>query len=439
VRIAVVGGGISGNLAARLIAQRHCVTLLEANDYPGGHAQTVDVSTDEGDYAVDTGFMVFNERTYPNFVRMLRWVDCPWQESDMSFSVRVQRTGLEYNGGSLSGLFAQRKNLFNLSFWKMLADIAKFNRVGTRFTTSDQDDVSVGQFLGQHRLTGDFLEHYLRPMAAAIWSARPETITEFPTSFMLEFFRNHGLMQVQDRPLWQTVINGSRAYVEKLLSPLGDQVRLSCRVQSIVRTDDHVVLEWLEKGQPKTEVFDQVVLAVHADQALRLLKDSSPVEQEVLSAFPYQANEAVLHTDRNMLPQTKRAQASWNYHLADNDQGDVSVTYDLKRLQRLGSTRPILVTLNRTEEIDPAQVLRTIQYHHPAFNARSPIAQQRWSEISGVGRTHFAGAYWGYGFHEDGVNSALAVAKHLGVAEFPPAQRQASFSVDHADPTAKES
>lgn len=421
MRIAVIGSGISGSLVARLLHSQHEVVLFESANYLGGHANTVVADVDGQRVWADTGFMVFNERTYPNFCRMLDQLGVASQISEMSFSVHCDRTGLEYQGSSLNGLFAQRSNLLRPSFYKLLIDIVRFNRVGSSaakdyLSNSDRqidDQETVGQFLQKHRLGSRFVSQYLVPMAAAIWSSEPNAILDFPARFMIGFFDNHGLMQIADRPVWRTICGGSRVYLDKLLEPLLDSARLNCPVQRVFRDSDSVRIV-SAAGQ---ESFDQVVFATHADQTLRMLADPSDDEVATLGCFPYQANDAVLHTDARQLPQRAVAWASWNYRIPQVGQVHLaSVTYDLNRLQNLGLSRPLLLTLNDTPSIDPAKIIRRFIYHHPSFQRNSIEAQRRHGAISGLKqRTHFCGAYWGYGFHEDGVNSALAVAKQFGI------------------------
>ncbi len=413
MKIAVIGTGISGNLVARLLADDHDVAVYEAGAHIGGHAQTVEFEAFGGTWHADTGFMVFNDRTYPNFLRLLEMLGVPSQPSDMSFSVRCGRTGLEYQGSSLNGLFAQRSNFISPRFWFMLRDIVRFNEVASKAIENGdlEGAITVGDFLDRHRLGNDFRDRYLVPMVAAIWSARPLTVREFPAKFLLGFMRNHGLLQIRDRPEWKTVPGGSRVYVQRLVAPLLDRIRLNCAVQSVTRQADHVKIR-TEDGDEKR--FDRVVLAVHADQALRLLTDATSTEREVLGAFPYQTNEAVLHTDVGVLPRRRRAWASWNYYVSDESGEPATITYDLSRLQRLATPRPVLLTLNRTAGVDSRQVLRRLIYEHPAYSQASIAAQTRFHEINELRRTYFCGAYWGYGFHEDGVNSALAVAAYFG-------------------------
>ena len=414
MRIAVIGTGVSGNLVARLLSSRHEVTVFEANDFAGGHANTVDVSVEGRQFSVDTGFMVFNERTYPNFCRLLGLLGVDSQPSEMSFSVHCDRTGLEYQGSSLNGLFAQRLNAVRPSFLRMLVDIARFNRHGMQAAASGilKDGRSVGDFVRDCKVGSRFVEQYLVPMSSAIWSSQPDAILDFPAEFMIGFFANHGLMQLRDRPQWRTIVGGSRSYVRALLGPIQTRIHLDTPIASVTRTDTDVIVTPVEGPQ---QHFDQVVLAAHADQSLRMLADPTPAERQILGAFPYQANEAVLHTDTRLLPRRKHAWASWNYHVSAGVQRSAAVTYDLSRLQNHASPTPILLTLNATDDIEPAKILRTFTYQHPAYSRESIAAQCRFQEVSGRNRTHFCGAYWGYGFHEDGVNSALAVAKYFNV------------------------
>lgn len=411
MRIAVIGGGISGNLVARLLSPHHEVDLFEAADHIGGHAQTVDVECFGSHYSLDVAFMVFNNRTYPNFSRLLDQLNVYSNDSDMSFSVQCERTGLEYQGSSLNGLFAQRSNVLRPGFYRMLGDILRFNRHAIQYVSRGTDDLLLGEFLDANRLGRRFRDQYLLPMAAAIWSARPECLCDFPARFILGFFHNHGLLQLRDRPQWKTVRGGSRVYVDALLQPIRDRVRLGCPVDRVARHPNHVTV--FPKHRPP-ETYDHVVLATHADQTLEMLADASQRERDVLACFPYQENEAILHVDGSHLPRHRRAWASWNYHIPRNHHRMVSVTYDLNRLQRLGAPRPICLTLNPSRSVRGQDVIRHFVFHHPLFSLDAIQAQRRFGEISGHRRTHFCGAYWGHGFHEDGVNSALAVAEYFG-------------------------
>lgn len=411
MKIAVIGAGVSGNLVARLLHPEHEVHLLEANDYPGGHTNTVEFQAWGRTWSADTGFMVFNDRTYPFFIKMLNLLGVPWQDSDMSFSVRCEKTGLEYQGSSLNGLFAQRSNLFRPSFYGMLGEILRFNRQSLEVLQGDDERMTMGEYLEKRRFSQQFVDRYLIPMTAAIWSARPRAVLEFPAHFLIGFFRNHGLLQIRDRPIWRTVKGGARHYVSRLLEPLGSRVRLNCSVAEVTRHADCVSVT--PQNGP-SERFDHAIFATHADQTLEILTDADDRERGILGAFPYQYNQAVLHTDNSMLPRRQRAWASWNYHVARETDVPVAVTYDLSRLQGMDSPEPVLLTLNPSGRVDPEKVLRVLDYHHPAYGPASREAQGRHAEISGHRRTSYCGAYWGYGFHEDGVVSALTVARCFG-------------------------
>jgi len=411
MKIAVIGTGISGMLAARLLSTDHEVHVFEANDYLGGHTNTIEVEAFGRSYRLDTGFMVFNHRTYPNFIRMLRMLGIPEQDSDMSFSVRCLRTGLEYQGSSLGGLFAQRWNLVRPAFYRMLLDVIRFNRKARELVEQEKDTVSLGDFLDRHRFSKYFTDHYLVPMGASIWSARPRDFREFPAQFIVRFLDNHGLLAVRGRPQWKTIPGGAINYAQALMQPLAGRIRLRCPVMSVRRDKQHVLVT---TATDPPEQFDAVVLAAHADQTLKMLADASEAEREILGAFPYQENEAIVHTDPSLLPQRRRAWASWNCCIPREADRPVVLTYDINRLQRHESPEPILLTLNCAEAIAPARILRRITYHHPVFTAAALSAQKRCAEISGKRNTYFCGAYWGHGFHEDGVKSALAVGACFG-------------------------
>jgi len=411
LRIAVVGSGISGSLCARLLATQHEVTLFEAAATAGGHTHTVDVEAFGSTWSVDTGFMVFNDRTYPNFIRMLELLGVASQPSDMSFSVACRRTGLEYQGSSLNGLFAQRSNLMRPSFYRMLRDIFRFNREAPRVLETADDELTLAAFLDKNSYSREFAQHYLLPMTAAIWSAPPAAMAEFPIKFLAQFLQNHGLLQVFDRPQWRTITGGARNYSQALLAPLGGSVRTNCPVTSVRRTSDGVEIVASDEPQP----FDAVVLATHAPQSLSMLEEPSSLVKEVLAAFEYQTNSAVVHFDDAMLPRRRSAQASWNYRLSADASRPASLTYDLSRLQNVPSPQPILQTLNPTEPIDPAKVVQRLQFDHPLFNRNTRQAQQQHEQLHGDRKIYYCGAYWGYGFHEDGVVSALKVCKHFGI------------------------
>ena len=410
MNIAIVGAGVSGLVCAHLLQEQHEITVFEANDYAGGHTNTIRVDGADETHHVDTGFIVLNDRTYPNFQRVLTNIGVATQPSNMSFSVS-DGGRFEYNGSSANGLFASRANLARPSFHRMILDLLRFNREAPALVGLNGSGPSLGQFLHEGRYSRQFVERLIVPQASAVWSADPNRMWEFPASFLADFFANHGMFGFSGRPNWLAIPGGSARYVEALTRPFADRLRLSTPVQRVTRLPDGVEIT-AENSPP--ERFDEVVLAVHSDQALRMLSDPTGAEAEVLGAIPYQANEAVLHTDRRLLPRRRRAWASWNFHLEDEPADRTTVTYHMNSLQSLTAEREFCVTLNKSEAIDPEQVIRTIRYDHPVFTPAGLQAQRRWSEVSGVRHTHYCGAWWGYGFHEDGVVSALRVAEHLG-------------------------
>jgi uncharacterized protein len=413
MRIAIVGAGISGLAAAHLLAREHEITVFEADGRPGGHANTVRVDTEYETHHVDTGFIVFNDRNYPNFQRLLASLRVPSQPSDMSFGVSDGRD-FEYSGASPNGLFAKRAHLVTPWFHRMVADLVRFNREARALLRrAGGDGPSLGHWLEEMRFSRPFVERLIVPQASAVWSADPGQMWTFPAHFLVEFFDNHGMLGFRNRPAWRTVVGGSRTYVEAVVRPWRERLRLATPVTAIARDPDGVSVT--PRGG-EAERFDHVVLAVHSDQALRMLTDAGDREHEILGAIPYQPNEAVLHTDERLLPRRRRAWASWNYHLLPEPTGMTTVTYHMNRLQSLRADRELCVTLNRSDAIDPERVLRTFRYAHPVYTAAGGRAQARVHEISGVARTHFCGAYWGHGFHEDGVASALRVARHFGLA-----------------------
>lgn len=411
-RIAVVGTGISGLLAARLLHSMHDVTVYEADARIGGHTHTVDVEVAGKTFAIDTGFIVFNERNYPGLVRVLSHLGVASRPTTMSFSVHCERTGLEYNGSTLNQLFAQRRNLLRPSFWSMVRDILRFHREAEALANAS-DDPTLGVVLERGRYGRPFVEHYLVPMAAAIWSAEPQSIASMPARFLIRFFANHGMLQVEGRPQWRTVVGGSRSYLAPLVAPFRDRVLTSAPVQWITRTANGVTVE--AAGQP-LRTFDGVVVAAHSDQALRMLGDASEAERSVLAGVRYQHNDVVLHTDERLLPDRPRAWAAWNYRIPANAQKPAAVSYCMNHLQGLAAEPTFVVTLNQSASIDPAKVLRRLVYHHPIFDRAAIAAQQRLPEVQGKGRVWFCGAWCGNGFHEDGVQSALRVVADFGLS-----------------------
>jgi len=410
MKIAVVGTGIAGNVAAHGLHAQHDITVFEAASHVGGHTHTHEIEQDGRVFHVDTGFIVFNDWTYPNFIRLMDELGVASQESSMSFSVRDERNGLEYNGTSLNTLFAQRRNLLRPAFLGMVRDILRFNREAPVLLSHGDGERPLGDWLREQRYGRAFVEHYVVPMGAAIWSTDPDAMQRFPARFFVRFLHNHGMLSVNRRPTWRVIRGGSARYVEKLVAPFRGRIRLETPIEWIRRLPGHVVVK--ARGAA-AETFDAVFLACHSDQALRLLADPSPAEREVLGAIPYQRNEAVLHTDVRLLPRRRLAWAAWNYHVTCRHSDRVALTYNMNILQGLDARRPFLVTLNRSDEIDPACVLRTIEYHHPLFTPAGVAAQARQGEINGPLRTFYCGAYWRNGFHEDGVASALDALRHF--------------------------
>lgn len=411
MRIAVIGTGISGLTSAYLLSGDHEVVVYEANNYIGGHTNTVDVSLNGQPYAVDTGFIVFNEKTYPNFIKLMRRLGVGWQNSVMSFSVQCEKTGLEFSPSTLNSLFIQRRNLLRPSFYRMLWDAMRFKRDSEALLGSDDYKMTLAEFLSGKGYSQAFIEHFIIPMGEAVWSADPVKFNEFPARYFAQFFKNHGFLNIKDQPQWLTIKGRSRQYIQPITRSYADRIRLNCPVASVRRYPEHVEI------QPQNQVaekFDQVVIATHSDQALSLLTDPTDAEKNILGVIPYQENQAVLHCDESLLPSKKAAWASWNYHIPKEDIGRITVTYDMNILQRIGAPQELCVSLNLVKAIDPAKIFREITYHHPVYNPQSLAARNRRREINGVNRTYYAGAYWGYGFHEDGVASALEVCKHFG-------------------------
>ena len=409
--IAIVGAGISGLLAAsELNRAGHEVTVFEAAGYAGGHTNTVDVETESGTIAVDTGFIVLNDRNYPNFERVLSELGVSTQPSNMSFGVSDSEGEFEWAARGGRGIFAKPSHLFDPKFIRMLADLVRFNREARALLDDDGSGPSLREFLVDGGYSEYFIERLIVPQAAAVWSADPQQMWSFPASFLARFFDNHGVLQLRNRPRWRTIAGGSKRYVEALTAPFADRIRLSTPVQRIERLPDGVLIA-LDGSE---ERFDEVVVATHSDQALELLAQPTDLERSLLGAIPYARNEAVLHTDATIMPRRRRAWASWNYHLVGSRGGPSTVTYDMNRLQSLDTDEQYLVTLNRTEAIDPDKIIKVIDYAHPVYTTEGLAAQDRWPEISGVDRIHYCGAYWRWGFHEDGAWSALRVSAMLG-------------------------
>ena len=409
MKIAVIGTGIAGNVAAYKLRREHDITVYEAAGYVGGHTNTLDVWEDGRKLAIDTGVIVFNDRTSPHFIKLLDDIGQASQESEMSFSVQSENGGFEYSGSSLNTLFAQRSNLFRPSFHRMIRDILRFNNEALRDAGQLDVEQTLGDYLFRNGYSHEFVDHYLVPMAAAIWSAEPVSILDMPVAFLVRFFANHGLLQLNDRPIWRVIKGGSREYVHKLIAGHRDRIRLNSPVHSVRRIDDRVEITSDAGGR---ELFDYVFFACHSDQALRLLQDPTETEREVLGAIRYQPNEAILHTDTALMPRRRRAWAAWNYHIPKDSSRHVAVTYNMNILQRLDARQQYCVTLNNDRHINPDKIIERIQYEHPVYSQDAVAAQQRQADVN-VDRSFYCGAYWRNGFHEDGVFSALKALEHF--------------------------
>ena len=412
MRIAIVGSGISGLVCGHLLARNHDVTVFEAADWVGGHTHTVDVEVEGKAYAVDTGFIVFNDWTYPNFIKLLDQLGVGSRPTEMSFSVNEPATGLEYNGNNLNSLFAQRRNLISPAFLGMVRDILRFNSQAAADLDKGEiaADITLGEYLRSKGYGQRSTDHYIIPMGAAIWSMSLADMLAFPLQFFVRFFRNHGLLSVSDRPQWRVIEGGSRSYVAPLTRNFADAIRLNCPVNTVRRDADGVTVV----SAHGEERFDRIIFACHSDQALKLLAQPTEQEQSILGAIGYADNDVVLHTDTRLLPKRKLAWASWNYRLGQDAAQPAAVTYNMNILQGIESDTTFCVSLNQTAAIDPAKILRRFTYAHPQFSLAAAAAQARWSELAGANHTYYCGAYWANGFHEDGVVSALRVTSALG-------------------------
>ncbi len=411
MRIAVIGSGIAGLASAWLLSRDHEIALFEANDYLGGHTHTHDIELQDRRYAVDTGFIVHNPQHYPLLTALFAELGVESQPTTMSFSVRNEATGLEYNATDLDGLFCQRRNLLSPRFWGMLSDLFRFYREAPALLAMTGEGPTLDDYLTQGGYGAMFRDEHLVPMASALWSSASARILSFPAKYLVQFMANHQMLQVSDRPQWRVVRGGSSSYVHAVRARWRVQERLATPVRMILRDSDGVTV-FTDHG---AERFDQIVLTCHSDQALRLLSDAGDAERSILGGMPYQANDTVLHTDASLLPKRRKAWAAWNATIPRNPADVCTVSYCMSLLQNIASPEPFVVTLNRTDAIDPAKILRRMQYHHPVYSHASVAAQARKPEIQGQRRTWFAGAYWGWGFHEDGMRSAVDVAQALGV------------------------
>jgi predicted NAD/FAD-binding protein len=416
MKIAVIGAGISGMASAYNLSKKHEIHLFESSERLGGHTNTVDVTINSKNYSVDTGFIVFNNKNYPLFSSLMNELGIEYQDSFMSFSVKVEESGLEYNGTSLNSLFCQRKNLLNPKFYRMIKDIMRFNKEATRYyleqiKENKSELMSIEEFAQKNHYSKDFIEYYLIPMGAALWSASRGEMRNFPLDFFVRFFQHHGMLSIDERPQWYVIKNGSNSYISKLTAPFAKNIHLNSKVSNFKRTA--TAIQIVVNGE--TLNFDQVVFASHADQSLSLIENPTNTEREILGAFSYRPNDVILHTDTSILPKSKLGWASWNYYVPKVERDRVAVTYNMNILQSIKSQETFLVSLNMDDLIDSKKILKKISYSHPIFDLNASNSQKRWGEISGKDRIHYTGAYWGNGFHEDGVRSAHQVAKAFGV------------------------
>lgn len=415
--VAIIGTGISGLTCGYLLNETADITVYEANDYIGGHTATKKINDDGIERNIDTGFIVFNDWTYPRFIKLMKQLDVAYQPTEMSFSVTSKKANIEYNGNTINSLFAQRRNILRPRFWRIVRDILKFNKACKAFVAEKRDtsSMTLQDVINELKLSDDFARYYILPMCAAIWSASLAQTRQFPLTFFLQFFNNHGLLNISDRPQWYTIKGGSSTYIPPLIASFQDKIKLSCGVTNVKKVGDTWQVTDTSGAQA---IFDHVIFACHSDQALAMLDTPTEAQQAVLGAIGFAENDVVMHKDTNQLPKRKLAWASWNYRLKDDageEERPASVTYDMNILQRLDAPNTYCVTLNNTDEVDTSALLGSYQYAHPQFSEVMVNAQQRRSQICGVDNLHFCGAYWYNGFHEDGVHSALDVCERFGV------------------------
>lgn len=414
--IAIVGTGISGLTSAYLLNKKHNITVYEANDYIGGHTATKQIEDNGQTHNIDTGFIVFNDWTYPNFIKLMTTLGVDYQPTEMSFSVTSEKANLEYNGNNLNSLFAQRRNIFRPRFWRIVRDILKFNKACKKMVADKRDtsSLTLEDIIAELKLSDDFARYYILPMCAAIWSSSLEQTRRFPLTFFLQFFNNHGLLNITDRPQWYTIKGGSSQYIGPLVSEFESKIKLSTGVESVCRQGD----KWkVIDSQNNSALYDDVVFACHSDQALKMIDAPSEAHTAVLGNIPYASNDVVMHKDIGQLPKRTLAWASWNYRLKEDESEEMrpaSVTYNMNILQRFNVQNTYCVTLNNTSAILPSSILGKYHYAHPQYSADMVKAQQQRSTICGVDNLHFCGAYWYNGFHEDGVRSALDVCERFG-------------------------
>ena len=414
MKVAIIGSGISGLTSAYLLNKHHEIKVFEANDYIGGHTHTHTINMCGVDYEVDSGFIVYNENTYPNFIRLLKELNVETQISSMGFSVTSRNNKIEYAGNSLNSIFAQRKNIFKPSFYKMLFEINRFNKESKTQQESLDYTITLGDYLNKNGHSFEFIHHYVVPMGAAIWSTIPSDMLKMPAKFFIKFFKNHGLLQIKNRPKWWVIKGGSRQYIKKIISSFKDSIFVSTPIKSVERSESKIKVVFQDSNR-NSEVFDKIIFATHSDQALNILKNPTSDEKKILESLPYQKNEVLIHTDESILPKRKLAWASWNYSLDSDFNSPVALTYNMNILQSLNCDKTFCVTLNNHSLINPDKVIKKVTYFHPLFTSEGIKAQREKHKINGKNNTYFCGAYWRNGFHEDGVVSAIDVAKQFGV------------------------
>ena len=410
LKIAIIGSGISGLTSAYILNKKHDITIYEKNDYIGGHTHTHKIPENNTTFNVDSGFIVYNENTYPNFIRLLDLLNVERQHSNMGFSVKTSYKDFEYSGNSIGSIFAKKSNMFNPYFLNMLKSILRFNKVSIKDLDKIDASTSLVEYLKSKRFSSYFIKYYIVPMAAAIWSTSPKMILKMPALFFIKFFNNHGLLQVKNRPQWWVIKNGSKQYVKKIINQFNGTINLNTPVIKVSRNENQVII----KTKTNSDVFDAVIFATHSDQSLRLLQDYSKDEKNILSKIKYQKNTALIHTDTSILPKRKNAWSSWNY-LLNKDDDTVTLTYNMNILQSLNASKTYCVTINDCDLVDKDKIIKKINYEHPLFTKDTIESQNNKNLINGVNNTYFCGAYWGNGFHEDGVNSALDVCKKFGM------------------------
>ncbi len=412
MKIAIIGSGISGLTSAYLLNRKHDVTIFEANDYIGGHTHTHNIDIDGENYSIDTGFIVYNERTYPNFIKLLDQLNIERQLSTMGFSVKSASQDYEYAGESLNTLFAKRSNIFRINFWRMLYEMYHFGKKADSLGFGLDVSMTLGDYLVDENYSSEFINYFIIPMGAAIWSTPANKVLDMPAYFFIKFFYNHGMLELTNRPNWWVIKNGSSEYIKKITIGFEDKIHLSTPVKKVSRVEGGVEIVLFKKD--KALKFDSVIFATHSNQALDILDDPSDAEKDILGSIPYQKNNILLHTDSSVLPRRKLAWASWNYQLDSDPNSPVILTYNMNILQTIEANKTFCVTLNDSDSVDKNSILKKITYHHPLFTVNAIEAQKRKSEISGVNNTYYCGAYWRNGFHEDGVVSALDVCSSFG-------------------------